>query len=550
MFLGFLISLCAILPFLVIAKHVLDFFRDSKGLRRFPPMSTFSSLTNIPCMIEAMKGQRFKAFHDAHQRLGPVIRVGPNSISFNDAKAVKDIYGHGSPVRKGDFYDLLAGSHRHLADVSDREDHSRKRRVLAGAYSQASLENWEYIVADRTAALLKQYDRLCERPECIPTLHGDSGCEISNGKSAKFINHRYWMILFAQDAILQIGITADLNFLESGSDIVTTQSMDGKSHTFRYRDVLWRSHLIQNALVWSPGWFKWLSTLTAWHPYWNDGNVYNTMCVDLVHRRLARYIKGEKLDDFFTYILEDKYGNPNMHELGEMVAECSIMLNAGSDTTGIALTNVLYWLLKNPICLEKLRDELDDIFEEEMTVAAYDRVKHLPYLRACLDESMRLTPPNTMSVNRLTPAEGMSIMGYWIPGNTTVHSPPYSMHRDPEVFPDPESFNPDRWLGEKGKDLQAHFITFSAGARGCIGRNITYLEQTVALASMVHRYEFALPHENWVLGQKEAFTLLSSGYAYTNPETSILGNLTYQQFTDLESYSIANFSLFRIKGPW
>ncbi|KAJ5731801.1 benzoate 4-monooxygenase cytochrome p450, partial [Penicillium malachiteum] len=393
-----------------------------------------------------------------------------------------------SPVRKGDLYDLLAGSHRHLAHVSNREEHSRKgRRVLAGAYSQASLENWEYIVADRTAALLKQYDRLCKAPEYIPTVHGGSRWDISGEKFGKFINHRYWMILFAQDAILQIGLPADLKFLESGSDVVTTQSMDGKSHTFSYRDVLWRSHLIQNALVWSPGRFKWLSILTAWHSYWNDGKLHNTLCVALVHRRLTRYKAGDRLDDFFTYILEDKYGNPNMYPLGEMIAECSIMLNAGSDTTGIALTNVLYWLLKNPICLDRLRDEVDGTFDEGMVVASYDKVKNLPYLRAYLDESMRLTPPNTMSVNRLTPSEGI-------------------MHRDPEVFADPESFNPDRWLGEKGKDLQPHFITFSVGARGCIGRNITYLEQTVALASMVHRYEIALPHDNWVLGQQEAFT--------------------------------------------
>lgn len=72
---------------------------------------------------------------------GPIVRVGPKPLSFSDAAAFKDIYGHGSPVRKGEFYDHLAGSHRHLADVSDRANHSRKRQVLAGAYSPDSLEN-------------------------------------------------------------------------------------------------------------------------------------------------------------------------------------------------------------------------------------------------------------------------------------------------------------------------------------------------------------------------------------------------------------------------
>ena len=68
-------------------------------------------------------------------------------------------------------------------------------------------------------------------------------------------------------------------------------------------------------------------------------------------------------------------------------------------------------------------------------------------------------------------------------------------------------YKPERWLGEDGgRELQPHFLTFSLGARGCIGRNITYLEQTVVLASLVHRYDFELIDEDWVLGQREAFT--------------------------------------------
>ncbi|KAJ4263897.1 hypothetical protein NW762_005934 [Fusarium torreyae] len=141
-----------------------------------------------------------------------------------------------------------------------------------------------------------------------------------------------------------------------------------------------------------------------------------------------------------------------IHE-GELVAEIYIMMNAGSDTTAIAMNNVMYWLLENPNCMANLREEVDTVLEPDEIVASYDKVKHLPYLRACLDESLRITPPTTFGRPRRTPPEGWNILGDYIPGDTTVSTSAYITHRDPQVFPKPESYAPERWLGEKGKDL-------------------------------------------------------------------------------------------------
>lgn len=502
-----MIVLLAVLAFgvgFLVLQHVYDYFRDPKGLRRFPSMSALAPFTNASYMYYASSGRRYKTLHKAHEKLGPIVRVGPNSVSFNDVTGARDIYGHGSPVRKDDFYALLSGTHRHLADVADRAEHSRKRRVLAAAFSQAGLEKWEHIVADRTNALLQQYDRLCDKPEYQSTPHADRSLEAKSLEGC--INHRRWMGIFAEDAISQIGLSADLHLLEAGNDLVTVTDVHGVTSTFSYREALWYSHRIQSYLVWSPSWCRRLFRWTSWHPFWQHNTNYTNMCVHLVKQRVKRYQAGEKLDDFFTSIFEDKYGNAHLYPMGEMVAECSIMLNAGSDTTATALTNVLFWLLKNPSCLAQLRAEVDPVFDPGERVAAFDRLKHLPYLRACLDESMRLTPPNTMNVPRQTPDEGMFIMGHWIPGGTTVHSPTYSMHRNAAVFPEPDVYRPQRWLADDARDLQPHFLTFSAGARGCIGRNITYLEQAMVLASLVHRYDFELISGDWTLGQEEAFT--------------------------------------------
>jgi cytochrome P450 len=171
------------------------------------------------------------------------------------------------------------------------------------------------------------------------------------------------------------------------------------------------------------------------------------------------------------------------------------------------MNNVMYNLLKNPSVLAKLRAEIDSVLDPSEIVAPYDKVRHLPYLRACLDESLRLFPPTTFGLPRRTPPEGIPILGDYIAGNTTVSISAYVAHRDEKVFPDPEAYRPERWLGQDSKGLQGAFLSFSAGARGCIGRNISYLEQTVLLASVVHRYDFALPTPDWEPSRWETFNL-------------------------------------------
>jgi len=107
----------------------------------------------------------------------------------------------------------------------------------------------------------------------------------------------------------------------------------------------------------------------------------------------------------------------------------------------------------------------------------------------------------------MTPPEGSTILGEYIAGNTTVAMSAYVVHRDPKVFPDPETYNPDRWLGEAGKELGPFFISFTAGARGCIGRNISYLEQMVLLASILHRYDIELADPSFVPERLESNNL-------------------------------------------
>jgi cytochrome P450 len=147
--------------------------------------------------------------------------------------------------------------------------------------------------------------------------------------------------------------------------------------------------------------------------------------------------------------------------------------------------------------MEQVREGLDDVMDGDEAIAPYAKVKNLPSLRACIDESLRMLPSVIFGLPLRTPAQGAPILDDYIAGDTSVSMSAYVVHHQESIFRDHDTYKPERWLGDKGKPLQLYFVPFGTGARGCIGRNISYLEQTVLLASLVHRFEFALPSPNW-----------------------------------------------------
>ncbi|RBA15555.1 cytochrome P450 oxidoreductase [Fusarium proliferatum] len=464
------------------------YLKDPKGLRRFPNMSPFSGMSNLPFMILAHGGARSTHLAKLH-KTKPIIRTGPNSLSFAGGQAIKDIYGHGTPCIKDESYIVGAGTHFHLADVVDKHEHARKRKVLSSAYALKNLEGWEYKVADKVQRMMNHFDKICTAP--LP-----KGAKFPDPQDVN-LDFRAWSNFFSLDAIADIGLSEKLGLLDQGHDRVEAQQTCGTVYEANLRECLYPTARKQSYLLWTYDYYKLLNKISNVIPFYRKMAESAKGWDDIVLRRaqirLDRYHKGEKLDDFFQALMEDKNGNSHELEWGEIVAEINIMMNAGSVTTAIALANILYQLILNPRVMELLRHELDSVLEPDEVVAPYEKVKHLPYLRACLDESLRLWPPTPQNLGRQTPPEGLTIMGQYIPGNTSVGVSALVAHRDESIYPESEKFIPERFLGEKGKELQSHFITFSAGARGCIGRNISYLEQAVCLASIVHRYEFALP---------------------------------------------------------
>ncbi|KAM5343361.1 hypothetical protein ACJ41O_011898 [Fusarium nematophilum] len=171
-------------------------------------------------------------------------------------------------------------------------------------------------------------------------------------------------------------------------------------------------------------------------------------------------------------------------------------ISAGSDTTAIALRAILYHILKHRHVYDKLYDEFRTL---EIPVQFVEANK-LPYFAAVIQEALRLHPSVGMMLARLVPAGGAEVCGYKLPEGTEVGINPWVLQRDPDVFPDPDSFRPERWLvSETDEDhlrrMNRAFFTFGHGAHTCSGRWISLMEMKKVIPSLVLRFEMALVKE-------------------------------------------------------
>ncbi|OQV05294.1 hypothetical protein CLAIMM_10060 [Cladophialophora immunda] len=461
-------------------QPLLSYLNDAKHLRKFPAPSyaAFSSLWRIRHNINK---RHFVAIHQAHRDLGTHVRIAPNHISISDPKAMNDIYGHGANFLKDAWYDGGAGEHRNMGDTRVKAEHQAKRKMFAHVFAQKTIASLEPVVTQKAAMLVHEIDRKAE--------------------AGQEINIRRYLNYFTIDLITELLYGESLGCLERGDDVVDAETREGKLYKTGLIQSLHRAMSINTALGFEAPLLPYTKKLFAWHPYRRAGADFENIVYHNTMKRLRNAAAGGGGggDDFFQRLMVNSRGERLDLSMGEILAECGVIMNAGSDTTTAALTGTIFLLYKNPRVLAKLREELDPVMRNR-DVPLYDSVAHLPYLRACIEESLRVRPASTMGLPRVVPAGGRMIAGKFIDEGVTVSVPTYTLLRDPEAFENPDVFDPDRWInGDRTRMSKAH-LPFSIGPRACIGRNIAYFEQIILIATLTHLYDFELPSADFELG--------------------------------------------------
>ncbi len=166
--------------------------------------------------------------------------------------------------------------------------------------------------------------------------------------------------------------------------------------------------------------------------------------------------------------------------------EVATIFGAGHETTANLLAWTWSWLSRSPEVRRKLHAELDAVLGTRAVTA--DDYPKLPYTRAVLSETLRITPVVWLLSRRLKTA--LQVGPYELPAGSLVFLSPYGTHRHPAFWENPEGFDPERFVGEAppSRPTMAYF-PFGAGPRKCIGDTFALVEATLVLATLARRFE-------------------------------------------------------------
>lgn len=427
------------------------------------------------------------------------MRIAPDHISFIHPEAKKEIYGHGSPNLKADFFEHAGEGNPSMSQTTSKAEHTRKRKALAHVFSAKKITLMEPRVLDIVRKLcrdihLKSQDQRVSDEDEFPSVDG-------------VFDVRPWLNMFSYDAISSIFWSNSYGFLDKGNDWCPSRSQSGVTKQVQAMDS-YHSISTFNAIY--------ASMPTHWHEL-------SKVVLAYTHNRkalqsfggMARYQVTERLEnipaipDLFTCLPSEPSAKwPTPMPLSELITESTTMLDAGNDTTQTSLTNCIYRLAKHPDKQGKLHAALisaTTATDPSMPAMTYsEQLQHIPYLRAVLDESFRIQPPLSSGLPRKV-VEPITVADYYIHPGTTISTPLYSLHRNETLFNDACEFIPERFLKEDDpnregyvtdaqevQNLKDYYLPFSIGGRACIGRNLAYMEVSMVISALVLGFEWEL----------------------------------------------------------
>lgn len=482
--------LCLIFtPLWILLYYFVPYFTTYKHLRHIPGpfIAKFSKLW---LAHHSRKGQRYAAVHSAHKRYGTLVRIGYNHISIADERGTQVVYAHGNGFLKDVFYEAFVSGVPGVFNTRDRAQHTRKRKIVAHAFSPGAVVAFESHMAENLQRWVKQLDKLAAEG-------GEDGFAR--------MNMMPWCTYIAFDIIGDLAFGAPFGMVDKGRDECESQVRPGGPVVITHgAETLNRRGEVSSTLGWLPVLRPFARYLPD--PFFTKGiqsvqNLHGIASM-AVSKRLDDTSKQDQNNrhDILALLLKSKGPDGLPMQRNELISESLTQLIAGSDTVSNTSCAIIYWILAGErdapgTVLPRLQHELDAAIPDRDAMATHNQVKNLPFLRRCMDEAMRLHSTSAIGLPRIV----TSPSGVWFDDThflfgTVLSVPSYTVHHDASIWgADVESFNPDRFLPVILTSRQKlAFNPFSYGPRACVGQNVALMELSLIVGTLFRRYDLVL----------------------------------------------------------
>ncbi|KAM0490942.1 hypothetical protein ACHAP8_011080 [Fusarium lateritium] len=423
-------------------------------------------MTQIPFSIAWTSGEGHKRIYDLHQKYGDIVRVAPNQLSFGYPEAWDDVMGHRKrgQAENGKDPDFWRGNDIYTLVGSNRERHSRLRKILSHGFSaQAMME--QQPIFQRYVNLMM--DRL--------------KAASSGGKAVEMTSWVNWATF---------DMAGDLIFGESFGCLEKSEFHPWVKLIFKHI----QGFAVSTAVIRYP-FANTLIRLMTPKSVARDIQAHNAFTKAQVAKRVA--YENPRPDFMESMIRAQEKGEVSNTEV---IANAHNLIVGSSETTATTLAGTIYLLATNRPVLAKLYREIRDTFQDGDEIDLIS-VQKLEYMFAVLHEGLRIYPAVPAAIPRKTSQGGM-IGSHYVPADTIIGIWQWPMFHNPKFFKDPESFVPERWLGDPkyDSDKKAAMQPFSVGPRNCIGKNLAYAEMRLILAKLIWHFDLDLDpgSEGWL----------------------------------------------------
>ncbi|KAI0791420.1 cytochrome P450 [Abortiporus biennis] len=412
------------------------------------------------------QGSLYEKLSQLHSVYGDVIRIGPNELHFSRPSAYDDIYNARNKwCKESDMYLGMSVTHK-ISTISTCEysQAKKKKDLLTPFFSRRSILDLQSIVQEKM-------EEVCA---VLTDRH----------KSGQTSNIRGVVRSFVLDTITSISFAQSFGAIQAPDfKLSALLSMDIAMPIYR---LFFNFPVTRSVLNLFPFWFVELvggeglrgfsqmrkRVMNQIESILANEDLLNAATHQTIYHDLIPLCLGRRGKDGNTTGHLDKY---------DLFEEAWLLIFAGTDTTGNALTVGMVNVIDNPQIYGKLRAELEKAWPSLSGGAPkYEELEKLDYLKAVVKESLRLSHGVVIPQRRIVPSQGARISDHFIPGNTIIGVSNQFVHLSPILFPNPHQFLPERWLKQSPSTMtvsegyneelaDADIVAFSKGPRSCLG---------------------------------------------------------------------------------